>query len=128
MLWRNAFTRHAAETAAMSRLGLTSPISTGIASSALGSTSAGAAERSAKLDNGNHSLAVGQKALASHPLDRDANTSADRDADGWTGDGSATPEEAQEQAETQAALDQSNAPTRLRLPGDPRGGSLDVRV
>jgi hypothetical protein len=128
MLWQIAFTRHAAETAAMSRLGLTSSISAGIASSALGSSSAGAAERSAKLDNANHSLAAGQKALASHPLDRDANTSADRDADGWTGDGSATTDDAQRQPETQAPVDQTDTPVRLRLPDDPCGGSLDVTV
>jgi len=110
----------------MSQVGLTSSISAGIAASAVGSGSSGAAERAAKLDAANHSLSVGQKTLSPHPLDGDANTSADRDADGWTGDGSATPQDAAERFETDASP--SAQPVRRRLPDDPCGGTLDVTV
>ncbi len=111
----------------MSHIGPMSSIGIGIAASASGSSSAAAADRTAKFDAANHSLAANQKDLSSHPLDRDANTSADRDADGWTGDGSATSDDTQ-RAETDAPSGPNAPPIRLRLPDDPCGGTLDVSV
>jgi hypothetical protein len=117
------------EVAGMSRLSFTLPVSTGIAAAAAGSVAGGAGERAGKLDAANHSLAAGQKALSSHPLDRDPNTAADRDADGWTGGGS---NEDGEPAPQHALHDKSDTPSpthvRPRLPDDPCGGSLDVVV
>jgi hypothetical protein len=125
---RNAFViRWFAEVTLMSHIGPMSSMGTGIAASAVGSSSAGAADRTAKLDAANHSLAAGQKDLSSHPLDRDASTAADRDADGWTGDGSATPDDTQRET-TDAQLGPNTPPIRLRLPDDPCGGTLDVSV
>ena len=112
----------------MSQIGLTTSIAAGLASSALGSSTTAAADRAGRLDAANHSLAAGQQSLSTHPLDRDANTSADRDADGWTGGGSATSEETDVPPETQSPAEQKEPPTRLRLPDDPCGGSLDVTV
>lgn len=112
----------------MSQVSLRSSISAGIAASAAGSGASGAAERVGKLDAANHSLAAGQKALSPHPLDRDANTSADRDADGWTGDGSATPEEPSVPEGSDRHEEPNAIAKRLRLPDDPCGGTLDVSV
>ncbi|MBA3313461.1 MAG: hypothetical protein M3552_02175 [Planctomycetota bacterium] len=112
----------------MSALGSLPAMTTGLASSAAGSVSNGAADRAAKLDAANHSLAAGQKALASHPLDRDASTSADRDADGWTGGGTDETEPSQTPTRGSSATPDMPALTRPRLPDDPCGGSLDVIV
>jgi hypothetical protein len=120
-----------AELSDMSQVGLTSSISagsisTGVASSAAGSSASGAAERTAKLDAANHSLSAGQKALSPHPLDRDANTAADRDADGWTGGGSAASDEASVPQGHDPHEEPTTTAKRLRLPDDPCGGTIDV--
>ncbi len=99
-----------------------------VAASAAGSSSTGAVERTAKADAAAHSLAAGRRELSTRPLDAQANSSPDRDADGWTG-GSAGDGEDAGRASTDSALPSpepaASSPT-LRLPDDPRGGRLDV--
>jgi len=95
------------------------------ATAAAGSLSTGAPERAAKLDAARHALAAGRGELSSHPLDRDANASADRDADGWTG-GPAGDDARHDPAKP--AVGEPSVPERPRLPEDPCGSSLDVTI
>ena len=96
------------------------------AASAVGTFASGAAERSAKVDVAGHALAAGRAELTSHPLSGDANASADRDADGWTG--GAGGGDAGRRGEESSTGSEPETPTRPRLPDDPAGGRLDVTV
>jgi hypothetical protein len=95
-----------------------------VAASATGSFSKGSTERSARIDAARHSLGAGQHELSQHPLDSDANTSPDRDADGWTGGGRADDQPAG--SPSGPAQQPAAPPQRPRLPDDPRGERLDV--
>lgn len=90
---------------------------------AAGSLSTGTAERTAKLDAAAHSLAAAQRDLAPQRLDGDPNASPDRDADGWTGGTDTGNPRHDPDPEDESS---APAPARLRLPDDPRGGTLDV--
>ena len=107
----------------MSPLGPTSPPASG-AIAAAGSLATGAAERTAKLEAAaGHSLAAGRRDLAPQRLSGDPNASADRDADGWTGHAS---DDGSRPESSAAGQESPPEPERLRLPDDPRGGTLDV--
>lgn len=102
----------------------TPPTATG-AIAAAGTLSAVAADQTAKLDAAAHALAARQRDLAPQRLDGDASTSADRDADGWNGGAGDDEPEHDPHRRSEAV---TPGPGRLRLPDDPRGGSLDVTV
>lgn len=110
----------------MAPIGFNSAITSGVAASMSGSLAGGATERAARVESVGHALAVGEVDLSPNPLSGDPDTSADRDADGWTGDGT-EPDPAD--AVPRPTNESPSPPIpRRRLPDDPRGGRLDVIV